>query len=90
MSIDDSTLRRQVRELVRDCLQIELGADDDAAELNLDSMAMLELLVGLEKTLGLAVDESELDAPENFRSIDSIVRFVNRQRAMAGHEVREA
>ncbi|GMQ87300.1 MAG: hypothetical protein BMS9Abin08_0500 [Gammaproteobacteria bacterium] len=39
-------------------------------------MALLELLVGLEKESGIQVDEAELDPLKNFRSVQSIAAFV--------------
>jgi len=48
-------------------------------DLRLDSMALLELVVGLEKDFGVSVDEEELDTPEHFKSVASISKFMLKQ-----------
>jgi acyl carrier protein len=61
---------------------LELGAlphDEDllAADL-IDSLGITELIGFLESRFGIAVGDEDL-APENFRSVDSIVAFVARK-----------
>ncbi len=46
----------------------------------IDSLGITELIVFLEREYGIKVDDDDIDA-ENFRSIDSIVAFVERKRA---------
>jgi acyl carrier protein len=45
------------------------------AGLALDSMALLELVTGLEEELGIPIDESRLDAGA-FKDIESLARFL--------------
>lgn len=46
----------------------------------IDSMGIMELISFLEGKYGVKVDDDDIDA-ENFRSIDSIVAFVERKRS---------
>jgi len=69
-------LQEKVSQLVTTITQIPLTADKLDQDLHLDSMALLELLVGLEKEFGIQVDEAELDPLKNFRSVESIAEFV--------------
>jgi acyl carrier protein len=68
--------RERVRALMEKNLRMSLSPDKDADELHIDSMALLELVVGIEKEFGIRLNEEELDSPEHFRSVESISRFV--------------
>jgi len=52
----------------------------------IDSTGILELVLFLEQTYGIKVDQAEM-LPENFDSIDNIDRFLSRKAApaAAGH-----
>lgn len=54
----------------------EMTHDED---LLLNSMALLELFVAIEKEFGIDIDEDEMDQPEQFKSINSISEFVSKQ-----------
>jgi acyl carrier protein len=69
-------LQEKVLQLVATSAQIALTEDQLDQDLHLDSMALLELLVGLEKEFGIQVDEAELDPLKDFRSVESISAFV--------------
>lgn len=45
----------------------------------IDSLGITELITFLEAKYGIAVSDDDL-APENFRSVDSIVAFVEKKR----------
>lgn len=49
----------------------------------LDSLMMLDLIGFIEKSFGTSVDEDEM-MPENFESIDYLVRFVERKQRESG------
>jgi Phosphopantetheine attachment site. len=46
----------------------------------IDSLGIMQLISFLEDTYGIEVDDDDL-APENFRSVDSIVSFVEKKGA---------
>lgn len=73
---DMNQARERVRKVMEKNLRMTLGPDKDGDDLHLDSMALLELVVGIEKEFGIRLNEEELDSPEHFRSVDSISRFV--------------
>jgi acyl carrier protein len=56
--------------------KIDLSQEQFDTALHLDSLAMLEVILGLEKEYGLEVDESELDLLQIFDSVRSIAKFV--------------
>jgi acyl carrier protein len=45
----------------------------------IDSLGIVELIAFLEKRYGIGIDDDDL-APENFRSVDLIVAFVEKKR----------
>ncbi len=69
-------LHKKVSQLIATIAQIPLTPDKFDQDLHLDSLALLEVLVGLEKEFGIKVDEAELDPLKNFRSVESISDFV--------------
>jgi len=44
----------------------------------IDSMALMDLVLFLEKTFGIEVEEEDL-VPENFQSLNSIVEYAERK-----------
>ena len=68
--------QERVARIMGEHLQIVIQPENYEDDLHLDSMALLELIVGLEKEFGVAVDEEQLDAPEHFKSVASISKFV--------------
>ena len=67
----------RVAAILADRLQIDPGSDD--ADLftgaGLDSLGLVELLLGLEEEFGIDIDASDLEF-ERFRSIAAIASFV--------------
>jgi acyl carrier protein len=58
---------------------IQLSYDDSFIEHGImDSTSALELIALLEGKYGIKIDDEELD-PENFDSINKLVRFINRK-----------
>lgn len=69
-------IESKVFDLLSSNAKIDLSKDQLDRPLQLDSLAMLEVILGLEKEYGLEVDESELDLLQTFNSVSSIARFV--------------
>jgi len=78
MSSLDDTMSR-IRTIMEQKLQLTIQPEAVQDDLHLDSMALLELVVGLEKEFAVEVDEDELDSPEHFKSVESIAKFVLQQ-----------
>jgi acyl carrier protein len=68
--------QERVKKIMEQQLQIAISPEKYEDDLHLDSMALLELVVGLEKEFDVAVDEEQLDTPEHFKSVASIAKFV--------------
>ncbi len=81
--MSDSTLHTRVKQLIIDRLQLEgMTPDqiDDAAPLfgdglGLDSIDALELVIGIEKTFGVRIQDEDVGA-KAFASVDSLVEFM--------------
>ncbi|MBL6749305.1 MAG: acyl carrier protein [Nevskia sp.] len=78
------TSREQIRSFISDTFFVDEFADGDSFLKNgiIDSMGMLELVVFLEKTFGIAIVDVEL-VPENLDSVDNLAGFIERKRAVA-------
>jgi len=80
---DHAELKVRIAIIFSEHLNIEapMAETDLVATGVLDSLALIELLLRLEQSFGvqISVDDLELD---NFRSIDSIARFVERHGAI--------
>jgi D-alanine--poly(phosphoribitol) ligase subunit 2 len=74
-----TSLHDRIRQLFEDSLNIELhSVEADLIEEGvLDSLLLVELLVGLEDTFGIKVDIVDLDI-EDFRTVPRIGRLVAR------------
>ena len=76
-------LHRKVKELIIERLQLEGMSPDeiDAAAplfgdgLGLDSIDALELVIGIEKTFGVRIQDEEVGA-QAFASVDALVEFL--------------
>ena len=56
-----------------------LDPDEDLLEHRiLDSMGIMKLIVYIEETFGIKIEDEEI-IPENFQSLDSMVRFVGQK-----------
>ena len=66
-------------EIAGDLGKQSLDPDEDLLEQRIiDSMGILKLVVFLEETHGIKVMDEDV-VPENFQSLNSIVRFVERK-----------
>ncbi len=70
-----------VEQITGDQVPGPLPHDEDllAADL-IDSLAITELVSFLERTYGIPIGDEDL-APDNFRSVEAIVAFVERKEA---------
>ena len=79
-----TTLHRKVKELIIEKLQLEGMTPeeiDDGAPLfgdglGLDSIDALELVIGIEKTFGVRIQDEEVGA-KAFASVDALVDFLH-------------
>ncbi len=69
-------IENKISALLANNAKIDLSQEQFDTALHLDSLAMLEVILGLEKEYELEVDESELDLLKTFNSVSSIARFV--------------
>lgn len=72
-------VRNPLRDHLAESLRIVLDADDDDRDLLgeglIDSMAVMELVAYIEQTFDVVVEDEEIVA-DNFRSLDSMARYV--------------
>ena len=75
--IDTLALQQQVTALFAEKLNLDVAsAETDLIETGLlDSLALVELLARLEESFDVSISPDDLEL-ENFRSIDSIARFI--------------
>lgn len=79
-------LEQQIKEMIveRCFLSIdpdEIGADDSLLdEVGLDSVQILEVVVGLEDVFGVTVDDADFDI-DNFSTVADIADYVREQQA---------
>lgn len=80
-----ATLQRELIELFQTALNVDVPSPDTdlIATGRLDSMAMVELLLNLERRFGIVVDMRDL-AIQDLRSVDAIAQFVARRRSNGG------
>jgi len=77
----ENSVESQIKEMVveRCFLDVKpesIGEEDDLMEtLGLDSVSLLELVVGLEELFGVSMEETEFDI-ENFRNVKSMADYV--------------
>ncbi len=69
----------QVKEIVKNVLQIDYAIDGDTALLGavpeFDSMAVVTVLTSLEEQFGIIINDDEVDVAI-FETVDSLVDFV--------------
>lgn len=72
----------QIRTFISETFFVDDFADDDSflRTGTVDSTGMIELVMFLESTFGVTVDDTEL-VPENLDSVDNIVAFLHRKGA---------
>ena len=73
----------QVKQMLARRFDLGIGAEDIGDDeaifetgLGLDSMAAIDLLVGLDTDLGVRIDDDEITA-ENFRSVRTLARLIH-------------
>jgi acyl carrier protein len=78
-------LTRRILEMVRDDILdagAGLSARSNLVEAGLDSLAITQLMLAIEETTGIWVDESLL-TPENLESVETLAALVHRQLSQA-------
>jgi acyl carrier protein len=92
MSDDVAATRKRVQRLIQMAAggripEEELAAtgtdQQDLRDLGLDSLGYLNLLEGLERTFGVAIDLDEHEDHSFLHTVDNIVRFVTAERGAA-------
>jgi len=76
-------LHRKIKELIIERLQLEGVSPEDIEDgaplfgdgLGLDSIDALELVIGIEKTFGVRIQDEEVGA-KAFASVDALVEFL--------------
>lgn len=79
MNDQHNVLQERVRKLLEERCHVRVSHGHYDKNLHLDSMALLELIVGIENEFGITLDEGKLEKFYNFRSIESISQFVSEQ-----------
>jgi acyl carrier protein len=90
MAPSQSPLHQQVKQLIIERLQLEGMSPDDIDDgaplfgdgLGLDSIDALELVIGIEKTFGVRIQDEDVGA-KAFASVNSLVDFLKEKRAGA-------
>ena len=80
-----ATLEKQIADIVRDVLQIEVASpDDDLVATGLvDSLAVVSLIAEIEVVLGYELPLDEFDV-DTFRTVRRIAAFVDASRPAQG------
>ncbi|NWG00471.1 MAG: acyl carrier protein [Thermoanaerobaculaceae bacterium] len=84
-------LHRKVKELIIERLQLEGVSPEDIEDgaplfgdgLGLDSIDALELVIGIEKTFGVRIQDEEVGA-KAFASVDALVAFLKEKGVTLG------
>lgn len=81
MTVTEEQVQEQVANVVRHALRIteggqQLGPDTALTSFGLDSLNIMDVLLGIEQTFGLTFDDADLDLTvlETVRSLSSFVR----------------
>ena len=83
LAMSQTPLHRKVKEMIIERLQLDGMAPEDIEDgaplfgdgLGLDSIDALELVIGIEKTFGVRIQDEEVGA-KAFVSVDSLVVFL--------------
>ncbi|MEJ2715524.1 MAG: acyl carrier protein [Deltaproteobacteria bacterium] len=76
MHIHGTLEKLLLSEIATDSGKESLDPDEDLLEHGmLDSMAIMKLIVRLEETFSMTIQDEEI-IPENFQSLNSMVRFI--------------
>ncbi len=77
-------LAEQVAHVIEAAVQLSVEPESYGSELHLDSIGILQMIVGLEKKFSLVIDEEDLDPLTTFNSVDSIAEYVYEKTAVLG------
>ena len=80
---DSKDLVQQVARVVEAAAQLSVEPESYGRELYLDSVGIIQLIVGLEKEFGLVIDDEDVTLTA-FKSIDSIAEYVYEKAAAIG------
>jgi acyl carrier protein len=83
MSLDQNSIREQVREFIAEYGNNKgvtgIGDDESLLKRNVvDSLGVFRLIAFLEEAFPLTIDDTDI-APENFETVDLITAFVGRK-----------
>ena len=81
--VETLALQQQINTIFADKLNLDVpSVETDLIENGLlDSLSLVELLAQLEETFGVSISLEDLDL-DNFRSLDSVARFVTNHGAV--------
>jgi acyl carrier protein len=71
-----SDIESRIAALITANTKIDVKPGSFDQDLHLDSLAMLEIMIGLESEYGIEIDETELDLLQTFQNVNSITKFV--------------
>jgi len=80
---DSKDLVQQVAHVVEAAAQLSVEPESYGRELYLDSLGILQTIVGLEKEFGLVINEEDVTLTA-FKSIDSIAEYVYEKAVVSG------
>ena len=80
---DSKDFVQQVARVVEAAAQLSVEPESYGRELYLDSVGIIQLIVGLEKEFGLVIDDEDVTLTA-FKSIDSIAEYVYEKAAAIG------
>ena len=83
MRRDREALTREVKEVIVESLELDMDPEDVEDEeslfgVGLDSISTIELIVGIEETFGVEVDDDDV-SEELVESVKSIVLYLERE-----------
>ncbi|MBN2353511.1 MAG: hypothetical protein JXD23_13140 [Spirochaetales bacterium] len=78
--MDRTEVAKKLRDLMAGMLEVEIPAelketDRIYEDLGIDSIMVMQIMVGLEETFGISVPEEEID-PAHFGTVGSVVSFI--------------
>ena len=88
MTDQNSPFEQEVAALIVEALNLEIGADEIAAEqplfqegLGLDSIDMLEISLAVSKKYGFQLKSDDPDNTTTFSSLRNLARYIEKNRA---------
>ena len=74
-------IENRVAKLITANTKIEVAPGNFDKDLHLDSLAILEIMIGLENEYAIEIDETEVDLLQTFQNVNSISSFVRQNLA---------